>query len=43
MPAKACEDGDDNRAVELTAKASELLDWANKGEQPASTASPKAD
>jgi hypothetical protein len=42
MAAKARAEGDDNYADELTAKANELLDWANKGEQPVSTGSPKA-
>ena len=41
MAAKARAEGDDNYADELTAKANELLDWANKGELPASAPSPK--
>ena len=38
MAAKARGEGDDNYADELTAKANELLDWANRGER----AAPKA-
>jgi len=42
MAAKAREQGDDDYADRLTAQANELLGWANKGEQPAATESPKA-
>jgi hypothetical protein len=41
MAAKAREQGDDDYADRLTAQANELLDWANKGELPASAQSPK--
>lgn len=42
MAAKAREQGDDDHADRLTAQANELLGWANQGEQPAATESPKA-
>ena len=42
MAAKARGEGDDNYADELTAKANELLDWANNGGQPAAAGPPKS-
>jgi|HubBroStandDraft_4_1064222.scaffolds.fasta_scaffold118380_1 hypothetical protein len=42
MAAKAREDGDDNYADRLTGRANELLDWANKDEQPAAMRPPTA-